>query len=225
MGHMVQSRQGVRSTKPKPKKPKKPTNAKTSSSMPVQPPKEPSTELFIAVHHVSHLYTDDTGRFPVRSRSGNQYIMVAYHCDAKLILACPFTNHKDCHRLEAYAAIVKSLKRRGLHVDLQILDNETSAAYKKEIPETWGAKFQLVPPNMHRRNAVERAIRTFKAHFLAVLAGVATDFPRFLWDLLVPQAIMQLNMLRQSTLNPRISAWEFFNGPFDYDATPFGPLG
>ena len=107
MGHMVQTRQGVRSTKPRHEEPKKPTNAKTSSSMPVQPPKEPSNELFIAVHHVSRLYTDDTGHFPVRSRSGNQYIMVAYHYDANLILACPLTNCKDCRRLEAYAVIME----------------------------------------------------------------------------------------------------------------------
>ena len=117
------------------------------------------------------------------------------------------------------------LKQKGLTVDLQILDNEASAAYKRAIEEEWGAKFQLVPPNIHRRNAAERAIRTFKAHFLAILAGAASDFPRNLWDLLVPQAEMTLNMLRQATLNPSISAWEFFHGPFDYDATPVGPLG
>ena len=78
---------------------------------------------------------------------------------------------------------------------------------------------------MHRRNVAERAIRTFKAHFLAILAGVASDFPRYLWDLLVPQAEMTLNFLRQSPLNKTISAWEYFNGPFNYDATPLGPLG
>ena len=117
------------------------------------------------------------------------------------------------------------LRQQGHDVDLQILENEASTAHKKEITETWGAKFQLVPPNIHQRNAAERAIRTFKAQFLAVLAGVAPYFSRFLWDLIVPQAIIQLNFLRQATLNPRISVWEFFNGPFDYNATPFGPLG
>ena len=121
------------------------------------------------VRHVSRLYTDDTGRFPVRSRSGNQYIMVAYHCDANVILTCTFKTRKNRHRLEAYAAIVELLKQRSHNVDLQVLDNEASAAYKKEITETWGGKFQLVPPNMHQRNAAERAIHTFKSHFLAVL--------------------------------------------------------
>ncbi len=31
--------------------------------------------------------------------------------------------------------------------------------------------------------------------------------------------------LRQSTLNPQISAWEFFQGPFNFNKTPLGPVG
>ena len=92
MGHMVQTRQGVRSTKPK--NPKMPTNVKTSSSVSVKPPEEPSRELHTHVRHISCLYMDDTGSFPVRSRSGNQYIMVAYHCDDNVILACHFKTRK-----------------------------------------------------------------------------------------------------------------------------------
>lgn len=134
----------------------------------------------------------------IRARSGNQYVMVAYHCDSNSILACPFKTRQDVRRLAAYNSIKTRLKAKGHEVDLQILDNEDSAAYKKLITEEWGAKFQLVPPNMHRRNAAERAIRTFKAHFLAILAIVAPDFPRYLWDLLVPQVEMTLNFLCQA---------------------------
>ena len=137
MGHMVQTLQGACSTNPK----KKPTNAKTSSSMAMKTPEELSHEIHIHVQHASRLYTDDMGRFTICSQSGNQYIMVAYHCDANVILVCPFKTRKDRHRLEAYAAIVESLKQRGHNVDLQVLDNEASAAYKKEITETWGVKF------------------------------------------------------------------------------------
>jgi hypothetical protein len=67
------------------------------------------------------------------------------------------------------------------------LDNKASAAYKHAITFTWQAKFQLVPPDMHRRNRAERAIRTFKAHFLLILAGVDQTFPPYLWDLLLPR--------------------------------------
>ena len=48
-----------------------------------------------------------------------------------------------------------------------------------------GVTYKLVPPNMHRRNAVEKAIRTFKANFLAILAWVDDNFPLHLWDLLL----------------------------------------
>ena len=85
--------------------------------------------------------------------------------------------------------------------------------------------YQLVPPDMHRRNAAERAIRTFKAHFLAILAGVDQDFPSNLWDLLIPQAELTLNLLRECKTNHDVLAWENFNGSFNYDATPLGPLG
>ena len=86
--------------------------------------------------------------------------------------------------------------------------------------------FQLVPPpNMHRQNAAERAIHTFKSHFLSTLAGVPVDFSKYLWGLLIPQAEMTLNFLQRAKPNPSISAWEYISGPFDYNATPLSPLG
>ena len=39
-------------------------------------------------------------------------------------------------------------------------------------------EYQLVLPNLHRHNAAERAICTFKARFLSILAGIADDFPK-----------------------------------------------
>ena len=65
---------------------------------------------------------------------------------------------------------MERLKIRSHHVDLQVLDNESSAAYRQLITDKWKADFQLVPPNIHLRNAAERAIRTFRAHFLEILA-------------------------------------------------------
>jgi hypothetical protein len=65
---------------------------------------------------------------------------------------------------------------RGLSVDLQTLHNEASMAYKEAITFKWNAKFKLVPLDIHRQNRAERTIRTFKDHFLAILAGVALHF-------------------------------------------------
>ena len=77
---------------------------------------------------------------------------------------------------------------------------------------------------MHRRNADERAIWTFKAHFLSILAGVANDYQRNVWDLLLPQAVLTLNLLRQAMLNPTVLASEFIEEPLDYNANPLAPL-
>ena len=57
--------------------------------------------------------------------------------------------------------------------------------------------YQLFQTNIHRRNAIERAIFTLNAHFLSILAGVAEDFSRNMWDMLIPQTEMTLNLLQQ----------------------------
>ena len=46
---------------------------------------------------------------------------------------------------------MQKLADRGHHVDIQILDNEVSAEFKKTIKKDWGDTYQLVPPNVHRR--------------------------------------------------------------------------
>ena len=150
--------------------------------------------------------------------------MLAYHVDTNVILVEPFDYRHDCHRLADADRIMANLTKRGHGVDLHILDNECSATYKLQIEEKWGAKIQLVPPDVHRRNIAERAIRTFKAHFLYILAGFSDAFPNFLWDCLMPQTELTLNLLRQSNIAPSISAWEHYNCHFNFDATPMGPM-
>jgi hypothetical protein len=85
--------------------------------------------------------------------------------------------------------------------------------------------YQLVPPHCHRRNADERAIRTFKEHFLAGMESVDPDFPMHLWDRLLPQAEITLNLLRTSRLHPQLSAAARFHGQIDYNKTVFAPPG
>ena len=111
-------------------------------------------------------------------------------------LAKPFASRNDKHRILAYDKIMQRLINNKLTVDLKILDNEASVEYKQAITEKWNANYQLVPPNMHQSNAAECAIRTFKDHFLSILSGVDTYFPRNLWDLLLPQTELTLNLLR-----------------------------
>ena len=90
--------------------------------------------------------------------SGNQYIMLAYQDAANVILVQHFQSKADHHRIPTYNAIMKRLKARGIKVDLQVLENEASAAYIQTINKVWKCKHQKVSPDMHRCNKAERAI-------------------------------------------------------------------
>ena len=100
---------------------------------------------------------------------------------------------------------MQSLADRGHNVDVQILDNKVSTDFKKTIVEDWCATYQLVPRNVHRRNVAEIAICTFKAKFLAILAGFDPNFRKFMWDNLLVHTELTINLLRQATLSPSMS--------------------
>jgi len=104
-----------------------------------------------------------------------------------------------------------------------IMDNKASAEYKKVICKN--CTIQLVPPNNHRRNLAERAIQTFKSHFIAIIAGIDDTFPMQLWDKLLPPSIVTLNLLRQSNAVPSVSTYQYVRETFDYNKTPLGPMG
>ena len=72
------------------------------------------------------------------------------------------------------------LKTRGHVIDHQVLNNEASKEYRQHTTNIWAATYQLVPPDVHRCNIAERAIRIFKAHFLSILAGISPSFPNYL---------------------------------------------
>ena len=69
------------------------------------------------------------------------------------------------------------------------------------------------------------AIQNFKAHFLSILAGTADNFPMQLWDRLLPQADITVNLLRQSNATPTVSAYAHLSGPFHYNKMPLAPMG
>jgi hypothetical protein len=184
------------------------------------PTKLPLTnELCIADIPLSKLYTDNTGRLPIQACSGNQYITITYHSQCIVILCIPSANRTGKHQLTAYNSIMHRLAKRGHNIDLQILDNKISADFKSTIEDTYKAQYQLVLPKVHRCNTAKRIIQTFNAHFLAIIANLPPAFPHYLWDLLLPLTKLTLNLLRQSSIMPSMSAWAHFNGPFNYNAT------
>jgi hypothetical protein len=170
------------------------------------------------------IYTDQTGRFIVPSSTGNNYLMILYDYDSNAIFAEPLRNRTAASILAAYKKLHARLCAAGFRPKLQRLDNECSSALK-EFLIAEKVDYQLVPPNVHRRNAAERALRTFKDHFIAGLCSLDKDFPLHLWDRLVPQAFITLNLLRASRIHPQLSAWAALNGNFDFNRTPLAPPG
>jgi hypothetical protein len=126
--------------------------------------------------------------------------------------------------IKAHKTSTTLLKSRGFTPQLQRLDNEASRALCDEMTKQ-GVDYQLTPAGLHRRNKAERAIQTFKNHFIAGLSSVDLKFPLHLWDKLLEQALITLNLLRPSRVNPRLSAYHQIHGMFDYNRTPLAPPG
>jgi hypothetical protein len=114
MGHMNQRRQSIRSTSKAPIADVPPTDTDLGTK----------THLVYAVLlDQGQLYTDLTGKFPVRSSKGNSYVMVCYVYDCNYVKVIPMksltpqngSRHDHIHR---------ELTVKGFKPKLQTLDNE-----------------------------------------------------------------------------------------------------
>jgi hypothetical protein len=118
----------------------------------------------------------------------------------------------------------KKLTARGLQPKLTRLDNEALQLLKSYLHDK-NIAFQLVPTYSHRRNAAERAIIPFKDHLIARICSTDKAFPMHLWDKLLPQAVITLNILNISRINPKLSASTHIDGQYDYNRAPMAPPG
>ena len=91
------------------------------------------------------------------------------------------------------------------------LDNEISIDLITAIKEQ-DLKYELVSPGDHRQNLAERAIQTWKTHFISIRNGIDPSFPQNCWDLLLPLSVFTFNLLRGSRINLRISAYNQVKG-------------
>ena len=75
----------------------------------------------------------------------------------------------------------------------------------REAMKTYSIGFQLVPPNMHRQNTAERAIRICKNNFISELSTTDPDFPIREWYLLISHCLIIQNLLCNSRVKPALS--------------------
>ena len=225
-GHMKRSKQNIRSTRSNQQAIK---NAKFEVSD-MNPPNKCVQHwiCFVLPHWQTRLKAPCTQtsleKFPVRSYKNNQYVFVAYFYSLNAIIVWPMPNRTDASMVATFKDIIEEPKSCGHQPQLNVMDNECSKAVQQYITSE-KIDIQLVEPHDHRVNAAERAIQTFKHHFIAGLATVYIDFPIQLWDEFLPHAQMTLNMLRTSRQNNTKTAYEELKGPFDFNKTPLAPLG
>ena len=150
-------------------------------------------------------------------------MMVLINMDSSYISMEPMKTRHASQLVKTYQKMIDRLKACGINPEKQVLDKECSAEFKKAIRDNQ-MTYELVPPDDHRRNIAERAIQTAKSHVISVLCSCDPNFPMHLWDLLLPQMEIQLNLLRQSRTVPKVSAYAHHYDAYDHKAHPLAPL-
>ena len=100
---------------------------------------------------------------------------------------------------------------------------ESKKKFSGSITRYQNVAIDITPVGQHRRNKAERAIRTYKNHFIATLAGVDPECPLELWPEFLEQIGFTLNLMRTSPSG--ISAWARLHGAVDLNKCPIAPLG
>ncbi len=221
-GHMKGQRKGVRSTKVS-----APVTIKVEleTANPPPPTIKKHYDIFLVVYKLlDTVHTDQTGPFPIRSQQGYWYIMVGIHLDANYIFCELMKNQTEGKTITAYQKMADRMKLSALGLKHHRLDNKCSSAFKACIAKN-GMTHKLVPLDCHHRNIAGRAIQTFKNHFISILSEVDNSFPLSLWCHLVQPAELTINLLRQSNIAPKVSAYANVHGQHDYMKRPFAPLG
>ena len=209
-GHLNRNRQGIRSTREVP----------TSHSDPT---------LFyrsVLTHEVTHInHADATGRFPIPSTAGSSYMLVFFCEDSNYIHVVPMPSRSTASYVTAFRSALFFFKRSGFLPHIQRLDNEASADLHNLLNREFDIQVRLAPPGNHRTLKAERAIQTFKNHFISTLCTSDPSFPLHLWEHCLPQILLTLNCMRASAVNPDISAYAQMHGNFDFQAHPIAPIG
>jgi hypothetical protein len=215
MGHMDNRRQNIQSTKKVQFQ-----EVTQENKMDVFPPPQAentrSNQCFLASTEPRHIvFSNQTGHLPHPSNMGNNYIMLVYDHNSNAILL-----RADKNKM----ALVLAATMKDIYSVL------TKGGCKSECPqelqdvlEQNGTSYQLTPPNDHRTNAAERAIRTAKNHLQAGWHFTYDKFLLYLWDKTLEQAELTLNLLRGSRINPLLSAREQLHGRYDFNRNPIAP--
>ena len=113
--------------------------------------------------------------------------------------------------ITTFEQVFNELEEKGFKPKFNVTDNQATKQIKTFL-KTKDCKWQFVEPANHRVNAAERAIQTFKNHFIAGLSSTDSHWPLQLWEYLTRQATITLNTVRRPHIDPSKSAYEQLHG-------------
>ncbi len=173
------------------------------------------------MHKSGSLAADATGKMTVPSYLGHTAIWIAHHPASGYVRAMPFRSKSEISRMLEYLHTEQIRLGNAIttiNIDNEI-DNDARAYFASH-----GIKINNVAPYNHRANPAERAIGTFKDHFIAILSGRDPTCPLNYWNEAIFHAEVTLNLMRPGPNGK--SAYEAYWGkPYDLDAYPMVPWG
>ena len=207
-GHLDQCRQGQDSTK----------SSVVSNTLPDSindASQQLRSDVFIkCITTTQTAHSDLTGRFPIISRTGNQYILVSTL--DRYIHVQPMKSRHRTEYIKAYAATIKWFTDLGHKPVFQRLDDETSIPLEAFIKKL-DISIQYCPLSQHQALRAERAIRTFKNH---AILNILHDVQAF------PNGHMGSPITTDTAL-PQLSIYraEIHGGQHNFRAHPIVPAG
>lgn len=213
-GHLDQSKQHIWPTR----------KSKSKGPLASKSKHHKANALIVKIESSNALHGDLTGHYPVTSRKGNRKVLIGYSEDGRFIKSIPMKGETADDLIQAYDKLISFFKiNKRIHTVIK-LDNQTSTELENYFEKVAKLKHRYVAPGNHRTLHAERDIRTWKNHFIATRAGTDPSFPKDMWDELLDQVDLTLNLLRSSGVDSK-SAWDYTCGPYDYTANPIGPAG
>ena len=151
--------------------------------------------------------------------------LVAYNYDTTYIFVEPIAIVIDALIVTAFDNVFTELTKNGFKPKFNITDNQATDPLTAYMAHN-DCKWKFIEPSNHQVNTAERAIYTFKNHFISGLCTTDADWPVQLWDHLATQAVVTVSLLHASHINVGKSAYHQLNGhTYNWNVYPMAPSG
>ncbi len=107
-------------------------------------------DIYISTYKVRKTtFSDQTGQFPTRSKSGNKYIMIIVKINSSAILVEPIKSQKDAEMIQAYNTLLLRLQQADIVPKKHVMDNKVSENMKNHIKDNCRLTVELIQPGCH----------------------------------------------------------------------------